>query len=91
MNAYVLSYDLRQPGRNYAGLFSAIKSAPRWAHVLESTWVIWSPKSAEHILGVLTPHIDANDGLVVLRLASPAEGWWAGLASDVSDELRNNL
>lgn len=46
MATYVVSYDLLAPGRDYEKLFSYLKSHTRWAHPLESTWVVVSSLSA---------------------------------------------
>ena len=37
---YAVNYDLRQPYRDYSGVFEAIKSCGDWWHFLESTWLV---------------------------------------------------
>ena len=36
-NIYIISYDLKIPGRDYTSLYDAIKSLGDWQHLLEST------------------------------------------------------
>ena len=36
-NIYIISYDLKIPGRGYTSLYDAIKSLGDWQHLLEST------------------------------------------------------
>ena len=36
MAIYIVSYDLRAPGRNYEPLYKALKSTGTYAHPLES-------------------------------------------------------
>lgn len=43
--AKLISYDLKQPGRNYDDLYEAIKTLGDWWHCLESVWIVKSPKS----------------------------------------------
>ena len=84
-----ISYDLRTPGQDYAGLFEAIKSLGTWWHCLESVWLVRTSLTSGQIRDALRPHIDANDALLVAVLG----GGWAtcGLTGDCSNWLRNNL
>ena len=36
----LITYDLKQPGRNYTPLYETIKSLGEWQHPLESTWFV---------------------------------------------------
>jgi hypothetical protein len=84
-----ISYDLRRPGQDYAGLFAAIKSLGAWWHHLESVWLVKTPLTSDKIRDTLRPHLDANDSLLVAALS----GNWGtlGLSSDGNDWLRKNL
>ena len=71
---YLISYDLRAPGRDYAKLYEAIKKvADGYSRPLESVWIIRSPKSAAEIRDELQKHVDSNDGLLVIQVL----GHWA--------------
>lgn len=89
MKTYILSYDLSQPGRNYASLYEAIKSYPSWAHLAESTWAVRTSGTAAQIRDHLRGAMDGNDQIVVV--AAGAEGAWFGLPFAVSDWLKKNL
>jgi hypothetical protein len=89
MKSYLIGYDLRKPGQDYKDLIEAIKKLGTWWHCLDSTWIIKSNLSAEQIRDKLTPHIDANDKLLVVKLFREAA--WIGFDKNCSDWLQNNL
>ena len=89
MTAYIVTYDLRSPGRNYNSLYERIRSYPRWARITESSWAVsGSNQSAVQIRDYLRGAIDGNDQLFVGVLGSSA---WFGLDPDVSKWLKNNI
>jgi len=88
MRAYLVTYDLLAPGRDYSRLHEAIKAFHSWCRPVESVWIIKSPGPASAIRDRLVPHIDANDRLLVSRLHGEAA--WFGLTPTVSEWLRNN-
>ena len=87
MTSYIILYDLRKQ-RNYDALYEAIKSYETWAHVLESTWVVKTIKSAAQIRDHLTNHIDSDDGLFVMK--SGGEAAWRSVICK-SEWLKENL
>jgi len=90
MSAYLIGYDLDKPGQNYPNLFSAIKNCgTNWWHCLDSTWIILSNKTTAQVRDHLTPHIDANDKLLVVLYG----GDWAsyGFSAECGDWLKANL
>jgi len=58
-------------------------------HMLDSTWIIQSSRSAVEIRDHLKQHIDRNDRLFVARLSGEAA--WYGFADDGSDWLKKQL
>jgi hypothetical protein len=74
MAIWVISYDLRAPGRNYESLYGALKSVP-FAHALDSFWFIEAEGPATRIANALRAHMDQNDGLAVIEFTPPAD--WA--------------
>lgn len=77
MKIYSISYDLRQPGRNYSNLYDRIKLLDSSCqHPLESNWFIRSTKSAETIYDFLRPYIDDNDLLFVAEINSENKQGW---------------
>jgi hypothetical protein len=73
MAVYLITYDLKQPGRNYQPLHDYIKQTFKYCKGLESAWLVDTQKSAEDIRDALTSRVDTNDVLFVARLT----GDWA--------------
>ena len=67
---YVISYDLKIPGRDYTSLYDAIKSYNEWQHPLESTWIVFSSDTANEISAKLRANgnMDNSDLLFVCAL-----------------------
>ena len=86
MSVFVVSYDLKAPGRNYDRLYEALKKFA-YARPLESFWLIESNGTAGSIRDTLKQHVDANDKIVVieftqnagwatLNISKPVMEWW---------------
>ena len=76
MNIYSISYDLRQPNRDYTKLYEEIKKINNFIHPLESNWFVKSELSANDIYNRLKPHIDNNDLLLVIKVdENNKQGW----------------
>lgn len=73
---YIVSYDLRSPGRNYQALWTRLGewSAQR---ALESLWLIDTPCTAAQIRDDLRNHVDINDRIFVAKLTG--ESAWTSL------------
>lgn len=75
---YVISYDLRIPGRDYTSLYETIKSYGEWQHPLESTWIVYTSESANEISEKLRSEgkMDNSDLLFVCALdIKDRQGW----------------
>ncbi len=74
---YSISYDLRQPGRNYQNLYDAIKGLDgSCQHPIESNWFIKSDLNEQSVYDSLRPYIDDNDMLFVVEISdSDRQGW----------------
>ncbi len=74
---YIISYDLNQPGQKYDALHKLIKdvSNDRWAHILESTYIIHSLQSAEQIHNRLNPALDKSDRIFVSEISKNYSGY----------------
>ena len=79
MKFYIISYDLKVPGRDYAPLYNAIKELGEWQHPLESTWVIATEEYDEnHIYEKLKQVLDTNDLLLIFKVVpEERQGWLA--------------
>ena len=73
---YSISYDLCKSGRNYDGLYEAIKSASAWAHPMDSLWFISTAESVRQWSDKLVKCIDENDRLFLVDITGqPRQGW----------------
>lgn len=86
---YIIGYDLMRPGQSYDSLFEAIKSYRTHWHMLDSTWLIRTARSAAEVRDHLMQHIDGNDKLIVARLSGEAA--WYGFSDDGSNWLKQQL
>ena len=86
MDAYIINYDLRNPGRDYRSLYAELRTYPVRSHPLESTWMVRSNETAVQIRDRLVKHMDANDGLLVVKSANVAA--WRGLSDEISKWLK---
>jgi hypothetical protein len=72
---YAVNYDLKQPGRDYSGLYEAIKGCGVWWHYLGSTWLVDTRLDADGIWKRLEPHFDRNDRALVIGVTRNFSGW----------------
>lgn len=86
---YHISYDLNTPGKDYTGLYDAIKSLGSWCHPVDSTWYVDSALSAETIRDQLIAVMDASDQVIVTQASAPG-AWWH-FNQDVSNWLKQHL
>jgi hypothetical protein len=72
--AYSINYDLKAPGRDYSGLYEAIKKYTWW-HYLESTWLIVTNDNVQSVWDKLSPHVDKNDNMLIIEVGKDRQGW----------------
>ena len=72
MNLILLSYDLRDPGRNYEPLYREIKKMGTAEHVLKSVWLLKTQLNTVEIRDTLVRFLDSNDGIIVCQLNGAA-------------------
>lgn len=88
MKSLILTYDLCEPGKDYASLYEKIKSYSKWAKITESTWFIKTDKTCVDVRDELTSEMDDNDRLFVAELSGVAA--WRNVICK-SDFLKENL
>lgn len=82
MNSFLISYDLIEPGQDYNKIEKKIETYPNYRRILQSVWVVQTPKEAEEIAQELNRVTDSNDKIFVARLESnPSDknAWWINL------------
>lgn len=73
---YLITYDLKTPGKEYNTLYDEIKSIGENYHPLESTWFVKSSLSATNLSTKLRSVIDENDSLFVVKISKQdRQGW----------------
>lgn len=88
-SVFLITYDLRKPGRDYRALHQAIQAFGKTIHPLESVWFIGSSATASQIRDTLIEHIDASDKLLVLQAGKGAA--WYNLAASDSATLKASI
>ena len=88
MAIYIVSYDLRTPGRNYVPLWDRLRQYTH-AKALESLWLVDTSWSAAQIRDDLKAYIDANDMLLVTKLAG--ETAWTVLLPGAGQFLQDRF
>ncbi len=73
----LISYDLKQPDRNYESLYDTIKQCgTKWWHYLESVWLIKTDLTPQLCFERLHRKIDENDYLFIVDISRKShEGW----------------
>ncbi len=72
---YSVTYDLKQPGRDYSGLYKELKKTNKWWHYLESTWLLYTSETPIDIWKRLCDHIDKNDYILIIEVRDNMQGW----------------
>lgn len=88
MACYIVSYDLRNPGRNYEDLYERLKSYRKWAKLTESTWAIVTENSVVEVRDHLKYVLDGNDRIFVIKSAGVA-AWSNSICRN--EWLKDNL
>lgn len=65
---FCVSYDLKNPNRNYQGLYEGIKSLGLWWHQTGSVWIVATEKSSVAIRDYLKQYLDNGDLLFVVAV-----------------------
>lgn len=89
MSTYVVSYDLKAPGKDYDNLIDYLKSLNTWWHHLGSTWVVVTSMSARELRDEIAKHVDSNDQVLVVK--SGGEGAWRNFTDKGNSWLQKHL
>jgi hypothetical protein len=88
---YFITYDLNKAGKNYEGVYQAIKDASTgaWCHFWESSWLIRSNLiTADIVFDRIRPYLDNDDRCLVVEVKSNRQGW---LEQDQWDYINKNI
>lgn len=82
MAIVLVTYDLRQPGRNYQPVHDYLRQFTHCKQ-MESVWLLDTPVAPATIRDQLRARVDANDRVFVTRM----QGEWASLNYGCGDWL----
>lgn len=77
MGLYLITYDLRAPGRNYDSLHRLLGTTWKGKKLAESVWVASLKGPASAVRDFIRTTIDRNDRVVVIELKAPFD--WASI------------
>jgi CRISPR/Cas system-associated endoribonuclease Cas2 len=78
MTIFYVAYDLDKPGQNYPNLWSELESLGA-VRVQDSVWALKAEGTSEEVYNQLSPHIDSNDRLLVVKSGGST---WVRLMAD---------
>lgn len=76
-----ISYDLREPGRNYEPLWTELKRFGA-VRVLDSDWVLTSDHGCDVLRDHFLQFMDSNDGLLVTKVET-----WAAKGIGIKQKM----
>lgn len=89
MAIFMITYDLKKPGRDYSSVHEHIKENYAYCKGLESFWLVESNKSAAGIRDELSEVVDSNDVIFVARLGGNWASWNYGCADWLKSSNRS--
>jgi len=73
---YLISYDLRQPHKDYTTLHDHLKNGYASAtRPLASVWIIQSTRAYDAVRDNINAYIDKDDKLLVIDVTNQATAW----------------
>lgn len=79
-----ISYDLKQPGKNYDVVIAKIKELGSWAKIHKSFWYVNSAYTAKQAADTVWAVMDSSDTVYVVDATNNAAAW-----HNLSDEASN--
>lgn len=85
----LITYDLKQPDRNYEPLYLAIKQCgDKWWHYMDSVWLVHTNLNPQQCFDRLRLSLDENDYVLVLDITRQQRQGW--LPKDAWDWVKEN-
>jgi hypothetical protein len=70
-----ISYDLKEPGKNYDKVIAKVKTLGSWAKVHYSFWYVKSSLTAEQARDAVASVLDVNDSVYVVDATNNMSAW----------------
>lgn len=87
-NNLFVSYDLYNPGKDYASVIEAVKDLGSWVKVHKSVWYVNSSLTAEQAAKKIWATMDANDSLIVVD-ATQNNAYWFNIPDAASKHMQD--
>lgn len=88
MAVFSVSYDLNKQGKNYDGLYAALKKTD-YNHIMDSTWLVSTNETIQQLNDRLKTQTDDNDYLFISKVnGGEYKGW---LQTSIWEWLRARL
>lgn len=71
----LITFDRNGVHQDSSRLHKEIKTAGRWWHHLESTWIVSTDLTPAQWADRLRRHLDSGDHLLVIEIARNYDGW----------------
>lgn len=85
----LITYDLKQPDRNYEALYESIKRCgDTWWHYLDSIWLVKTELAPSQCFDRIRPNIDDNDSLFIVEITGKQRQGW--LPKDAWEWIKSN-
>ncbi|CAN5385867.1 hypothetical protein BH10PSE11_BH10PSE11_30900 [soil metagenome] len=88
MAILLVTYDLKQPGRNYTPVHDYLKRFT-YCKQMESVWLLDTTVNVETVREGVRSAADSNDVVFVTRLQREWSSWNYGCAAWLNDAARN--
>ena len=87
MAVYIVTYELRKPGKDYKSLYEYLRRFT-YCHSSTSCWFIDTTQTTQQVRDGAGPHIDANDIFFVGRLQQDWHSYGVPCANWLNDPAR---
>ncbi len=87
-NAYLITYDLKQPVASYFLFFNEIRMASKWWHYLPNTWIIISEQTPTNWQTRLLSKTYIGDFFLIIQIKPYSDGF---LPKDAWDWINANV
>ena len=87
---FLITYDLKDPRKDYSKLYNAIKNEGEWRHELESTWLVkTNPNNCANLIYKnIKPTISEDEGLFIVDITGCQQSGW--ISKNTWKWLNNN-
>ena len=76
MKLLLVTYNLKNAGKDYSGFYNVLRDATLWWHYIDSTWLLKTSDSPSDLRGKLKPHMDEiADSLLIIEVNDSYGGW----------------